>query len=194
MFPSFLSERWWDTPNPLYRRQVCDAAGPWSDLRLEEDWEYDCRIAALGTRLVHCRAFLVDVRNHDYGRACRGAALDPNRLRHRARAHTLIYQHACRAGIGPNEPHMQRFARQLFLLARQCGAAGLSEQSRGLFGLARRASGKERSRGWDFRGYRAAAACLGWHVAGRLACWSDRWRRTSGEPSEGASEPGQRDQ
>src|SRR5262249_36362734 len=40
MFPSFLNERWWDTPTPLYRKSVCEAAGPWSDLRLEEDWEY----------------------------------------------------------------------------------------------------------------------------------------------------------
>ena len=52
MFPSFLVERWWDTPNPLYRSTICDQAGPWTDLRLEEDWEYDCRIASLGARLV----------------------------------------------------------------------------------------------------------------------------------------------
>src|SRR5262249_59764809 len=67
MFPSFLTERWWDTPTPLYRRAVCDAAGPWTDLRLEEDWEYDCRVAALGTRLTHCREFLVAVRDHGGG-------------------------------------------------------------------------------------------------------------------------------
>ena len=34
MFPSFLTERWWDTPTPLYRAAVCHAAGPWTDLRL----------------------------------------------------------------------------------------------------------------------------------------------------------------
>ncbi|MBV9496301.1 MAG: glycosyltransferase family 2 protein, partial [Acidobacteria bacterium] len=28
MFPSFLLHRWWDTPTPLYRRSVTDAAGP----------------------------------------------------------------------------------------------------------------------------------------------------------------------
>ena len=26
--PPFLVARWWDTPTPLYRRSVCDAAGP----------------------------------------------------------------------------------------------------------------------------------------------------------------------
>lgn len=176
MFPSFLAERWWDTPNPLYRRSVCDAAGPWSTLRLEEDWEYDCRVAALGTRLVHCREYLVDVRDHGDGRLSGGAALDPIRLSHRARAHRLIYQHARRAGLRPEEPHMQRFARELFLLSRQCGAAGLAGESRTLFDLAREASGANRARRLDFRLYRAAAAFLGWGAVGRFACWTDRWR------------------
>jgi glycosyltransferase involved in cell wall biosynthesis len=175
MFPSFLTERWWDTPTPLYRRSVCDLAGPWSDLRLEEDWEYDCRVAALGTRLVHCREFLADVRDHEEQRLCRGEAIDSGRLRHRAASHALVYGHARRAGIGPDDEHMQRYARELFLLARQCGAAGLAAQARSLFLLAREASGPRR-RGWDFRLYRVAAACLGWRTAGRLACWADGFR------------------
>ena len=45
MFPSFLQSRWWGTSTPLYRREVTDRAGPWTELRNEEDWEYDCRIA-----------------------------------------------------------------------------------------------------------------------------------------------------
>jgi glycosyltransferase involved in cell wall biosynthesis len=176
MFPSFLTERWWDTPTPLYRRTVCDQAGPWSGLRLEEDWEYDCRIAALGTRLVHCREFLVDVRDHDEHRLCRGAALDRGRLAQRAASHVFVYGHARRAGIGPDEPHMQRYARELFLLARQCGAAGLGDEARTLFDLAREASGSRRGDGMDFRLYRLAARCLGWGIVGQLACWADRFR------------------
>jgi glycosyltransferase involved in cell wall biosynthesis len=182
MFPTFLDERWWDTPTPLYRREVCDRAGPWSDLRLEEDWEYDCRIAALGTRLVHCREFLVEVRDHGDG-LCHGSAYDPERLRHRVRAHRLIYAHARRAGIAIDDHHMQRFARKLFLLARQCGAAGLAEQSRTCFGLAREASGPQRSRGFDFHLYRAAAAGFGWCFTGRLSCWADGLRSS---PPRGA--------
>jgi hypothetical protein len=177
MFPTFLNDRWWDTPTPLYRRSVCDAAGPWSDLRLEEDWEYDCRVAALGTRLVHCQEFLVDVRDHDQGRACQGSPYDPNRMRHRCRAHALIYQHGRRAGIEPDDPHIKQFARELFLLARQCGAAGMANESRQLFELAREASGEQRAAGWDFQIYGRIASCFGWNNAGRLACWSDRWRR-----------------
>ena len=177
MFPSFLISRWWDTPTPLYRASVCDAAGPWTDLRLEEDWEYDCRIASLGTRLHFSAVYVAEVRDHDQGRLCRGEALDPARLRHRARAHGLIHAHARRAGIGPDMPEMQRFARELFLLARQCGAAGLGTESRQLFDLAKGASGAARSGGIDFRLYRTAAGILGWSLVGRLACSVDRLRK-----------------
>ena len=177
MFPSFLQSRWWDTPTPLYRARLCDAAGPWTDLRLEEDWEYDCRIAALGTKLQFCEAFVAEVRDHDQGRLGRGVATDPQRLSTRARAHRLIFEHAMRAGIAADVPEMRHFARELFLLARQCGAAGLVTESRDLFHLAMRASGDARAGGIDFRLYRVAAAVLGWSLAGRLACAADRLRK-----------------
>jgi len=177
MFPSFLRSRWWDTPTPLYRAAVCAAAGPWTDLRLEEDWEYDCRIAALGTRLHFCAVFVAEVRDHGSDRLGRGEALQPSRLVQRARAHSLIHAHAVRAGIDASAPEMQHFARELFLLARQCGAAGLGTQSRDLFRLARAASGPHRASRLDFRLYAMAAAVLGWPLAGRLACASDRLRR-----------------
>ena len=83
MFPSFLAARWWDTPSPLYRRSVTDAAGPWSRLRMEEDWEYDARVAALGTRLAFVPEVLVDVRMRMPGHL----SGDPSRLADRARAH-----------------------------------------------------------------------------------------------------------
>lgn len=177
MFPAFLKSRWWDTPTPLYRASLCEAAGPWTDLGLEEDWEYDCRVASLGVRLHFCENYVAEVRDHDQGRLCRGDALDPARLSHRARAHRLIYAHARRAGIEANVPEMQHFARELFLLARQCGAAGLEAESRDLFQLARNASGDSRAGGIDFRLYRIAAGILGWSLAGRLACSADRLRK-----------------
>jgi hypothetical protein len=70
---------------------------------------------------------------------------------------------------------MQHFARELFLLARQCGAVGLVAESKRLFDLARQATG-ERGHGMDFRLYYAATAVLGWRLTGTLACWSDRLR------------------
>lgn len=176
MFPSFLQSRWWDTPTPLYRASLCDAVGPWTDLRLEEDWEYDCRIAAHGTKLHFCEAYVAEVRDHDEGRLSRGGARDPLRYSHRARAHRLIYEHATRAGISSEAPEMQHFARELFLLARQCGASGLALESRDLFQLAKKASG-DRARGIDFRLYRIAAGILGWSLTGRIACLADRLRK-----------------
>jgi hypothetical protein len=101
----------------------------------------------------------------------------------RATAHRLICQHARGAGISPDDPHFRCFARALFLLARQCGAAGLAEEARSLFVLARELSGP-RGGGLDFRLYGLAATCLGWKAAGRLACWADRWRRTPAPQGE----------
>ncbi len=176
MFPSMLRERWWDTPNPLYRAALLERAGPWSDLRLEEDWEYDCRVAALGVRLCYVREFVCEVRDHGDHRLSRGSASDPARNRERARAHALIYGHAVRGGVERESPEMRHFARELFLLARQCGASGLKEESRLLFSLAREASTPERSRGADFRCYRLAAAALGWVGAARAAMFFDRLR------------------
>jgi glycosyltransferase involved in cell wall biosynthesis len=177
MFPSFLQSRWWDTPTPLYRASVCDAAGPWTSLRVEEDWEYDCRIAALGTKLSYCESYVAEVRDHGGGRLSRENALDPERFSHRARAHRLIYEHATRAGITAEVPEMQHFARELFLLSRQCGAAGLASESRELFYLAKKSSGITRARSVDFKLYRFAAGILGWSLVGRLACWTDRVRK-----------------
>ena len=176
LFPSFLRERWWDTPNPLYRAALLDQAGPWTDLRLEEDWEYDCRVAALGTRLCWVPEFVCEVRDHDGGRLSRGSAADPARNRERARAHALIFEHARRGGVDREGAEMRHFARELFLLARQCGASGLGEESRLLFSLARQASTEESARGADFRLYRLAAALLGWAGAGRVASLFERLR------------------
>jgi hypothetical protein len=176
MFPSFLLERWWDTPSPLYRAAVCGRAGSWTDLRLEEDWEYDCRIASLDTQLAWCPQYVCEVRDHAGDRLCRGTALETQRMHQRARSHELIFGHAARAGL-QDTTEMQHFARALFLLSRQCGAAGLGLESRRLFDLARQASGKARSQGLDFRLYKIAASLLGWTAMGRLSGWLDKARR-----------------
>lgn len=177
MFPTFLDDRWWDTPTPLYRRTVCEEAGAWSDLRLEEDWEYDCRIAALGTKLVHCPEYLVEVRDHKGNRLCRGEALDPERMRMRARAHELIYQHAKRANIKIGNPHMNRFSRKLFLLSRQCGAAGLSKESEMLWHLSVKATCNEKKK-IDLYMYRLATRVLGWKAIGRACEISEHFRKS----------------
>lgn len=174
MFPSMLGSRWWHTPTPLYRASVIEAAGPWTDLGNEEDWEYDARIAAQGVRLHYCEEWICEFRHHGGVRlSTRGHF--PQALRDRAKAHELILDHARRAGIPADAAEMRHFARELFLLARQCGAAGLSDESRRLFDLSRQASGRDASR-LQFRLYLAATRVLGWSNTGRAAALLDRLR------------------
>lgn len=184
IFPEFLSGRCWQTVTPLWRRTTADRIGPWSDLRVEEDMEYDARAGAEGFRPVWCAECLAEHRHHSGPRASGGAALDRVKLRSRADAHERIYNHALRAGVGPDDPHMKRYARELFLLSRQCGAAGLAGESRELFRLAREASGPERAQGLDFVLYRVTTLVAGWKAAGVIACASDRLRGTRPGGSE----------
>jgi hypothetical protein len=101
--------------------------------------------------------------------------MKPDVLRDRARAHALILEHARRGGIGAEAPEMRHYARELFLLARQCGDAGLPEESKMLFLLARDASGPDRNR-IQFRLYAAGTRLLGWSLMGRLSCLMDHLR------------------
>ncbi len=179
MFPSFLHSRWWETATPLYRASVCTRAGAWTDLRLEEDWEYDCRIASLCGKLVHLDMPVSEHRDHGGERLSRGAALDPKRLAMRARAHTHVWTHAQRAGLPQSHPDdVARFGQALFLLARQCGAAGLVAESRGLLGLAAEAATQGRA-SKQIPVYRAVAAVIGHVRAGRIAVWADGLRSPS---------------
>lgn len=179
IFPSFLESRWWDTVTPLYRSSICAKAGAWSTLRLDEDWEFDCRVAALGVRLHYVPAYVAEVRAHHEGRLS-GNPLSSERLQERARAHALILQHAFRAGITDECSEMRVFSRTLFLLSRQCGASGLVKESEFLFNLAKQASGKNRAAKMDFILYGAFASWIGWKVAGRIACFSDQFRHLRG--------------
>jgi glycosyltransferase involved in cell wall biosynthesis len=174
MFPSFLQSRWWSTSTPLYRRSLLDAAGPWTDLWNEEDWEYDCRVASLGVRLSYTASFVSVTRAHGSHLCAEGESAKV--LGQRARAHELILGHAHRFGIGPDAPEMRHFARELFLLSRQCGAVGLARESARLFELAREASGPARGRGRDFRLYRTGVALIGWGAMGRFSALVDRAR------------------
>jgi GT2 family glycosyltransferase len=166
IFPSFLVTRWWETVTPLYRRSVTDGAGPWSGLRLEEDWEYDCRVGALGTQLAYVNEVVAEHRDHSAGRLSRGEGPELARLRDRATAHELIASHAHRAGVSKRGPEFQRFARELFHLGRQCGAAGLADESEQLVTLARTISPS-----LDLRIYALAATVAGWQNTARAAAW-----------------------
>lgn len=173
MFPAFLESRWWSTSTPLYRRRLTDAAGCWSSLINEEDWEYDCRIASMGVRLAFVDEFVSDTRDHSFDRLNRDGTTNRRKLTDRAKARRMIYLHAVRAGIFSAAPEMQIFSRYAFLLARQCGVAGLDAESRDLVELAIEAGGNSR----DLRLYRRIANLLGWRTAANLGATLDRLRR-----------------
>lgn len=168
MFPSMLPSRWWDTPTPLYRRRVVDLAGSWLKLREEEDWEYDCRIASQGVPLAYCPEWVCEVR---VGLADRASGGGDATLVDRAHAHLLILEHAYRAGILRSSPEMQFFGRDLFHLARQCGAAGLREESRQLLTVAVKIGAAR-----DVHAYNFVARIIGLRNAGTIAEALDRLR------------------
>jgi hypothetical protein len=104
-------------------------------------------------------------------------------MRCRAESHSLVYGHSRQAGMTPGDPHMQRYSRELFLLSRQCGAAGLAKESAELFDLAREASGSGARDRLEFGVYRGMANAFGWTTVGRLSCRFDRLRGSlSGVP------------
>src|SRR5262249_37549913 len=138
------------------------------------DWEYDCRIARNGGRLHYCDVFVSDERVTLGHHLSTGGSSHPEKLRSRACAHRLILEHALATQIAHDSPEMQHFARELFLLARQCGAERVADEARKLFELAREASGTERSRGIDFVLYGVGARLVGWRAMGSLACHLDR--------------------
>ncbi len=174
MFPAMLKSRIWHTCTPLYRASIIHAAGPWLALWNEEDWEYDARIATQDVRLAYIPQWLCEMRRHSQERlSARG--FEPMILRDRAIAHAKILEHAERAGIGHDTPEMQHYARELFLLARQCGSSGLAAESRMLFDLARDASGVRRNNA-QLLAYSMLARVAGWSAAGKLSQLIDRVR------------------
>jgi glycosyltransferase involved in cell wall biosynthesis len=177
IFPAVLKARLWHTITPLYRRSVCEAIGPWADLRLLEDWDYDCRAGLLGTKLHYCPEALAVHRYHGGEHAGLAWQRDLNAMRDWASAVERVFGYARQADVSIDSEEMQHFARVTFRLSRQCGAAGLGAESRRLFNLALQASGEKRKDGLDFRMYEMAAALMGWTAIGRLSDWLDKARR-----------------
>ncbi len=162
ILPRFLLRRAWHSVTPLYRRAVSDSAGPWSSLRQEEDWEYDCRVGALNRPLCHTSVFVADHRHHEDPRLCHAWLTDQAAMRDRVRAHVGVLKSARKAGIDDSVPEMKVFVRRLFALARKCGRLGLGEESRTLVKLAEQGAVE---RVLEFRIYRLLAAVIGWRGA-----------------------------
>jgi glycosyltransferase involved in cell wall biosynthesis len=173
IFPAMLETRWWETTTPLYRASVIAKSGAWLSLCYEEDWEYDCRIGAMGVRLHFVEDWVSEFRQHTGHTSGKSG---PSVLRDRATAHAAILAHARQAGIDDKAPEMRHFARELFLLGRQCGAEGLAAESSRLVALALDASGRDQNR-LQLRLYTLLARVLGWNTMGRMAAATDKLRR-----------------
>jgi glycosyltransferase involved in cell wall biosynthesis len=169
VFPGFLNNRRWGTSTPLYRREVTDRIGSWLNLWAEEDWEYDCRLGAQRVRLCYCDEFVSEQRGLPGARLSQAGRDDPRTLASQAGARDRILAHALTAGLRPGSLEMRLFARQLFMLARDCGAAGLVAEARKLLRLSRRAAGSDYLGRIECWAYQFGSTLLGWGLTGRLA-------------------------
>lgn len=171
LFPRLLVERWWNTDCPLYRRSVCDAVGPWTDFRYSQDWEYDARVGALKTGLVHVPEYVCIQRQHGGPRQTgHGAWLAPE---DRVRFFTILLQYARQAGVQSGSFEMEHFSQWVFLNARQSGAMGDASAAQALYNIACQAtlvqSAKLRMTG-------ILAKWVGWRITGNLCETRDRIR------------------
>jgi hypothetical protein len=167
LFPAVLSGKIWPTPAPLYRRSVVVDNGPFLDVSIHQDWEYECRAAARDVRLHHVRAYLADLRgaHHLEGRKKGGAS--GRKLTEVAGVLEAVLAHARTADV----PHrdLDTLSRQFFINARKCAAAGYQAESRRCLSIGiQTANARRRARIILFE---AAAHRIGWQRAGR---WSER--------------------
>jgi GT2 family glycosyltransferase len=130
IFPEILAERPWFTSSVLYRREICDRAGPWSDLPFLEDVELDARIGRLGAKVRQCPEFLADFRDHSESRVSRQDLLErPEVLKDAVHAYSMIFSHARAAGVEATEPPMTLFMEDVRLLGSRAEKLVLPEES-----------------------------------------------------------------
>lgn len=170
MFPAFLRSRWWGTSCPLYRHRVLQQLGPWLNLSNEEDWEYDCRIAALGTRLAWVDDFVSIQRRHTNNLSHAGSS-DPLKLRDRCKARKHIYQSAKKSAVKLPAEDLAHFSKSVFLLARQAAAAGLQTDVKEMMDLSIEVAG---GANYKHRLFRLLGKMIGWQKA---ANWISRLNR-----------------
>ena len=169
LFPGLLVDRWWNTHTPLYRRSVCDAVGPWTNMRMGEDYEYDARVGAMGTRLVFCDEIVSCHRDHESGRLTRGV-LTKAILKDHVRLIPKLYECAGKAGVQKECKEMQHFSRWAFLVARQAGAVGLADGAKNCFEVAT-STALTKDISMKIIGY--TARIVGWWGTGRLCLLRD---------------------
>lgn len=171
LFPHILAGRLWPFPSPLFRREILDACGPFLELNSYEDWELECRIAALDVRAHHCRMFLADTRDTTRLEGRRRGRPPLQAIRDNAEVHELILGHARRAGLA--ESALDLLSGRLFAVARQCAAVGLETEARRCLALGLSAAASPSHRRYMAM-YAAASDQLGWQTVGSGWKWAHR--------------------
>jgi glycosyltransferase involved in cell wall biosynthesis len=164
MFPSFLNQRWWDTSTPIYRRKLLDMVGPWCELMNEEDWEYDCRVASLGTKLAYVDEFVSLCRRHD-DHLSQGGSSNPAKLRSRCDARWKIYRSAENSSIPIPDEEMELFSTAAFLIARQCSAVNIVDCAKRMLELSIKATN---GKAIKQRVFWLTGKTIGWQRAAKL--------------------------
>ena len=148
IFPEILEERPWFTSSVLYRREICDRAGPWSDLPFLEDVEIDARMGRLGARVRHCPEFLADVRDHSGYRSSGQDLLGrEDALKDAVRAYSMIFRHARAARVEMTEKPMILFMEDVRLLESQAEKLLLAAESSACRAMLSEAFGPNAPRG-----------------------------------------------
>jgi GT2 family glycosyltransferase len=184
IFPSFLDKRGWDTNSPLWRRSVCDAIGPWSELRCMEDWVHDLRAGLLGVRPVQVEAHVATVRDHGQARSSgthsgytRAMALDT------FRAHREVWQRMQAAGM-TDWSYLQPLSSKMFWLARLCAGLALHAEADDALAMSREMAAAH-SVPLKQSIFHATRALLGWSVTESLAAAARTLLRRDGVQSRG---------
>lgn len=166
LFPALLVDRWWNTHTPLYRKSVCDEVGPWPMMRMGEDWLYDARVGALGTKLVFCDEFVSDHRQHQQARLT-GGTLTGSALRDFGVLLPELLRCAVEAGVQHDCAEMRHLSRWAFSISRQLGRIGESHLAEQCLQVACDADHEFTNR-IEYRAFSSFAHFLGWRFSGYL--------------------------
>jgi glycosyltransferase involved in cell wall biosynthesis len=163
LFPAILEGKIWPAPSPLFRRSAIDRAGEFVDAAVQPEWELECRLAAKGVRLHHCREFVCDTRNAHHVEGRRKGAIGSAQLDQYVQVLSLIWSHARGITLPPSVS--DHFARRVFATARRSAAAGLGAAAQRCLELADESATRRRTR-VGIAGYSAMSAALGSKRAG----------------------------
>ncbi|WP_414636423.1 glycosyltransferase family A protein [Alienimonas chondri] len=138
LFPGLLVDRWWSTHTPLFRRSVVEAARPYPDLPVHEDWLFEAAVGAAGTRLCRVPEAVSETVVHAGERLTTAADWTTrDRLAIRTQLITGLWQGATAAGVRPGGPEAEHLARWAFATARRTAARGMREETAKLLRIVR---------------------------------------------------------